>query len=304
MERRMKSVEGKVAFITGGASGVGLGMAKVFADAGMKVAIADIRQDYLDRAMAHFRKTNQAVHAICLDITDRAAMKRAAEETVRVFGKVHILCNNAGINIFKGFDESTYEDWDWSMNVNLNAVFNGVHEFLPHIRAHGEGGHIVNTASMASILAGPSAGIYTAAKFAVRGLSESLRANLAQYRIGVSVVCPGLVDSNIHRSEQIRPERYVAATGEDRGETEKRLNDIQKAGMDPIEMGEKILRGIKENRFYIFTHPEFKEEVAEICADMVNAFTDEAVDPQRAAFEKFRRQSYAEARAKANEIDN
>ena len=160
----MKDVEGKVAFITGGASGIGLGMAKVFAGAGMKVVIADIRQDHLNEAMAHFSNTNLRVHPIKLDVTDRAAMAAAADEAERVYGNVHVVCNNAGINLFAPMDECTYEDWDWVIGVNLGGVINGVRTFVPRIKAHGEGGQIVNTASMASFITGPGAGIYTGAR--------------------------------------------------------------------------------------------------------------------------------------------
>src|SRR5882672_7270828 len=136
----MKTVEGKVAFITGGGSGVGLGMAKVFNRAGMKVVIADIRQEHLDAAAAEIEHRDR-LHAVKVDVTDRAGMARAADETERVFGKVHVLCNNAGINMFAPMDESTYDDWDWIMGVNLGGVINGVQTFIPRIKKHGEGGH-------------------------------------------------------------------------------------------------------------------------------------------------------------------
>ena len=161
----MKHVEGKVAFITGAANGAGFGMAQVFSKNGMKVVIADIRQDSLDRAMAHFGN-NPNVHAIRLDVTDREAFARAADETERVFGKVHVLCNNAGINLFVPIEECTYNDWDWVMGVNFGGVVNGIQTFIPRIRKHGEGGHIVNTASMAAFLPSAAAGIYTASKYA------------------------------------------------------------------------------------------------------------------------------------------
>jgi NAD(P)-dependent dehydrogenase (short-subunit alcohol dehydrogenase family) len=142
----MKDIEGKVAFITGGASGAGLGLAKVCSKNGMKVVIADVRRDSLDRAMSQFGG-NPDVHAIVLDVTDREAFARAADETERVFGKVHVVCNNAGINLFVPIEECTYNDWDWVMGVNFGGVVNGIQTFIPRIRKHGEGGHIVNTAS-------------------------------------------------------------------------------------------------------------------------------------------------------------
>ena len=144
----MRDVEGKVAFITGGGSGVGLGMAKVFRAAGMKVAIADIRDDHLEEATAEL---GGDVLAIRLDVTDREAFARAADETERALGNVHVLCNNAGINLFNDIAEATYQDWDWVLGVNLGGVVNGVVTFVPRIKAHGEGGHVVNTASMAAL---------------------------------------------------------------------------------------------------------------------------------------------------------
>jgi len=285
----MLEVQGKTAFITGGASGIGLGMAKVFANAGMQVVIADIRQDHLDQAMEHFSATNFRVHPIRLDVSDRAAFSRAADEAERVFGPVQIVCNNAGINMFAPMDECTYDDWDWIMGVNLGGVINGIQTFIPRLKAHGEGGHIVNTASMAAFITGPGAGIYTATKFAVRGLTESLRWNLAPLNIGVSVLCPGLVNSAIHESDKVRPEALSKNVGPIDQAFMERLADIHKVGMDPVEVGEKVLAGIQRNDLYIFPHPEFKEELREIFDEILVALPEEPVDPKRLAFEEFRR---------------
>lgn len=260
----MKDVKGKTAFITGGGAGVGLGMAKVFTEAGMKVVIADIREDHLEEAMAHFAGTNHAVHAIKLDITDREAMAAAADEAEKVFGKVHLLCNNAGINLFVDMDEATYDDYDWVMNVNLGGVINGFVTFIPRIKAHGEGGHILNTASMAAFISGPGAGIYTGAKFAVRGLTEAMQYSLAPHNIGVSVLCPGLVKSKIYESDKIRPEGQSHEKGPVNQEFMSRLKDVHEFGMDPVEVGQKALEGIKRNDLYIFSHPEFRDEMKEI----------------------------------------
>jgi NAD(P)-dependent dehydrogenase (short-subunit alcohol dehydrogenase family) len=292
----MKDVEGKVAFITGGASGIGLGMAKVFAGAGMKVVIADIRQDHLNEAMAHFSNTNLRVHPIKLDVTDRAAMSAAADEAERVYGNVHVVCNNAGINLFAPMDECTYEDWDWVIGVNLGGVINGVRTFVPRIKAHGEGGQIVNTASMASFITGPGAGIYTASKFAVRGLSESLRWNLAPHNIGVSVLCPGLVNSAIYESDRVRPKNLSQNVGPVDQAFMSRLADIHKVGMDPVEVGEKVLAGIRRNDLHIFPHPEFKDELREIFNEILSALPEGPVDPKRLAFEEFRRENTAKAK--------
>jgi len=298
----MKNIEGKVAFITGGANGAGYGMAQVFSKNGMKVVIADIRQDSLDRAMAHFRNSPN-VHPIRLDVTDREAFARAADETERVFGKVHVVCNNAGINLFVPIEECTYNDWDWVMGVNFGGVVNGIHTFVPRIRKHGEGGHIVNTASMGAFLPSAAAGIYTTSKYAVRGLTEVLRLTLYQYNIGVSLFCPGLINSIIYESEKVRPQRFSSPDNTAKSQkTMYLLPEIHKAGMAPEEVGEKVLAGIRRNASYIFSHPEFKEELTEIFDEVLNSLPDEEAPAQRLAFEKGRRDALRKAKVEANKI--
>jgi NAD(P)-dependent dehydrogenase (short-subunit alcohol dehydrogenase family) len=298
----MKNVEGKVAFITGGANGAGFGMAQAFLKAGMKVVIADIRQDSLDKAMAHFGSAS-GIHAIRLDVTDREAFARAADEAEKVFGKVHVVCNNAGINLFVPIEECTYNDWDWVMGVNFGGVVNGIQTFVPRIRKHGEGGHIVNTASMAAFLPSAAAGIYTASKFGVRGLSEALRFSLYQYNIGVSVFCPGLINSVIYESEKVRPQRFLSP--ENTAKSQKTMDilpEIHKLGMEPEEVGKKVLAGIRRNALYIFSHGEFKEELKEIFDEALNALPDDEAPAARLAFEKTRRNSLKKAREEANKI--
>lgn len=296
----MRDVAGRVAFITGGASGLGFGMAQAFTAAGMKVAIADVRQDHLDEALEHFTRggRRQSVHPIRVDVTDREAMAQAADEAEKVFGNVHVVCNNAGINLFNDIAAATYDDWDWVLGVNLGGVINGVHTFIPRLRRHGEGGHIVNTASMASFISGPNAGIYTCSKFAVRGLSEALRYSVAPHGINVSVVCPGLVDSHIYESDRLRPAHLASSSGVADAQFMTRLAELHhRAGMTPLEAGEKVLRGILRNDFYIFTHPEFREELREIFDEALAAIPDETPPPERLAFEERRRALKAQARA-------
>jgi NAD(P)-dependent dehydrogenase (short-subunit alcohol dehydrogenase family) len=298
----MKNVEGKVAFITGGASGAGFGMALAFLKAGMKVVVADIRQDSLDRAMTHFGNTPNA-HAIRLDVTDRAAFAQAADETERVFGKVHLVCNNAGINLFVPIEDCTYNDWDWIMGVNFGGVVNGITTFIPRIRKHGEGGHIVNTASMAAFLPSSAAVTYSAAKFGVRGLTESLRYSLYQYNIGVSVFCPGLINSAIYESEKTRPERFASENTAKNQKFMDRLPEIHKLGMSPEEVGERVLAGIRSNRLYIFSHGEFKEELQDLFDEVLESLPTDQGPEGRLAFEKTRRDGLKQARAAANALD-
>ena len=290
----MKDVDGKVAFITGGASGIGLGMAKVFLRAGMRVVIADIRRDHIEAALMQIG--DAPVHVIQLDVTDRAGFARAADETEKVFGQVDILCNNAGINMFAPMEQCTFQDWDWILGVNLGGVVNGVQTFLPRMIARNKGGQIVNTASMASFISGPGAGIYTTSKFAVRGMSESLRWSLAPRNIGVSVLCPGLVNTSIHESERSRPAHLATDIGPIDQAFMKKLPEMHKSGMDPVEVGEKVLEGIRRNDLYIFPHPEFREELSEIFSEVLAAIPEGYVDPQRLAIEEVRRNIVAKVR--------
>jgi NAD(P)-dependent dehydrogenase (short-subunit alcohol dehydrogenase family) len=264
----MKDVAGKVAFITGGASGMGLGMARVFSAAGMRIVIADVRQDHLEAAMKLFRGASAGVHAIRLDVADRKAMAHAAVETEQVFGKIHVLCNNAGVGIIGSLLEASYDDWDWAMGVNLDGVFNGIHEFVPRIRSHGEGGHVVTTSSMGGLFAAGTAGIYNSSKYAVVCLMESLRPELAPHGIGVSAFCPGLVNTNIHEIERMRPLQYAhtgytARAGELAAREEFLKTRILPAGMDPMEVGQRVLRGILRDDLYILTHPEYEPGLRE-----------------------------------------
>jgi NAD(P)-dependent dehydrogenase (short-subunit alcohol dehydrogenase family) len=301
----MKSVVEKVAFVTGGASGIGLGIAKVFARAGMKVAFSWRTKAHRDEAMAYFAEHPAlAVHPIELDVTDRAAMARAADEVVARFGKVHVLVNNAGVSLFGPTDKATYDDYDWVMGVNFGGVVNGLVSFIPKIKAHGEGGHVINVASMASFLPGPQGGIYTAAKFAVRGLSECLRYNLAPYDIGVSLMCPGLTKTNIHEATLHRPAQWPNTAFPADPAFVRMLEELHEAGMEPEEVGEKTLAGMMRGDFYIFTHPEFREEFRALFEEYYNALPDEPPDPRRVAIEEQRRKARREAAAKVTRVED
>ena len=295
----MKNVEGKVAFITAGASGIGYGMAQAFMNAGMKVVIADILQKHLDEVAAAHPGANN-LHLIKLNVADREAMAAAAEETERVFGKVHVLCNNAGVSQRNALDEASYEDWDYVMDVGVGGTINGLVNFLPKMKAHGEGGHVVTTSSMAGMIPVPGfAGIYSTAKFAVRGMMDSLRLTMAPHKIGVSVLCPGLVKTRaMTGGEQYR-----------RAHVEGDVTDDAVApitgGMEPLEVGERVLKAIHDNEMYIFPHGEFKEEVAAYFQRMLDAFpTDQDIDPERRAMEERRAAMTEEARLAAAALDN
>ena len=256
----MRDVAGKVAFITGGASGMGLAMARSFSRAGMKVVIADIEQAALDKVGEEFAASNAEYLTLKVDVTDREAMENAAQATIDRFEKVHVVCNNAGVAVGGSVAEMSYNDWDWVTRVNIDGVVNGIQTFLPRITAHGEGGHVVNTASMAGHIAIPGLSVYTATKFAVVGLSETMRADLTAHNVGVSVLCPGLVNTNIFNSERNRPDSLPGESGlEGMGgdDNELALDAAMATALDPALVGDMVLHAIQEDEFYIFTHPEF-----------------------------------------------
>jgi NAD(P)-dependent dehydrogenase (short-subunit alcohol dehydrogenase family) len=262
----MQQVEGKVAFITGGASGIGLGIAGAFLEAGMKVVIADLRQDHIDSSLAGLGRSAKArgnLHSIRLDVTDRAAMAAAADETERVFGKLHVLVNNAGVGIQGPFQGITYADWDFGMGVNLGGVINGIQTFLPRIRAHQEGGHIVSTASLAALVPMPSAFvIYAAAKAAVVTISESIRGDLANDNIGVSVLCPGPVRTNIGELAKNRPPQFGVGDAYREAEEAGATRVSFPSMLEPADVGTLVLNAVRNNDFYIITHGEWRPHAA------------------------------------------
>ena len=181
----MQDVKGKVAFVTGGSSGIGRGIALAFARAGMSVVISGRRQEHLDESAELFEAEGLDVHGVRLDVTDREAVEQAAAETEERFGAVHVLVNNAGIGLGgHSIAQARQGDWDWIIDVNIKGVAHGLQAFLPRIRAHGEGGHIVNTSSMGGLLP-VVAGLYSMTKAAVIALSETLHIELAAENIGV-----------------------------------------------------------------------------------------------------------------------
>ena len=277
----MKDFAGKVAFITGGASGLGLGLAKVFSEAGCKVVIADIRQDHLDEAMAYFRGKNAAVHAIKLDITDRDAFAKAADEVEKVFGSPpQLLFNNAGVNTFGPTEKSTYEDWDWLMGVLLGGVINGMQTFVPRMIKAGKGGHIMNTSSLACFNGSDGAAIYSAAKAAVTNLSESYRLSLAKYDIGVSVCCPANIKSNIYKATDTRPEHLKNTGYMVNEQTVESLRSIHAHGMEPVDLAGHMKRTIEANELYCIPYPEAKAGMEQHFKMVLDSVLPEEADPE------------------------
>jgi len=250
----MEDLSGKVAFITGGASGIGLAMARSFAAEGAKVVLADIEVGALEKAEEELRAAGAEVSGVKGDVSDPASMAAAAEAAIEAFGKVHVLCNNAGVAPSGAIDETTPEDWQWCLGVNLMGVVHGIQALVPRIKAQGEGGHVVNTASVAGLLALPTLGIYTATKYAVVGISETLRAELEPVGIGVSVLCPAFVKTRLADSHRNRP----AALGPGPDEPDAFMTTSLATATEPEVIGECVVRGVKRGDLYIFPHPDFK----------------------------------------------
>ena len=278
----MRDLTGKTAFITGGASGIGFAMAQAFLNEGMNVVIADIDADALAAAKAKLAGSNAEVLAVQLDVTDRDQYQAVADTVEAALGNIHVVCNNAGVYRGGTLDAVTYEDWDWVMGVNVGGVANGVQTLVNRIKAHGEGGHIVNTASMAGIATSPGLGIYNASKFAVVGMSEALRMDLEPHNIGVSVLCPGMVRTRILESERTRPDTFEVnedSANEAAQAHSNLMNLAMNTGIDPSEVAELVVQGIKDNQLYLFPHPEMKEAAVTRMTALVDAFGE--ADPER-----------------------
>ena len=272
-ESALQDIEGKTAFVTGGASGIGLGIAKALLGAGANVVVADIREDHLAEAEAELVSPDKVL-GVRLDVTNREAYARAADAAEARFGKIHILVNNAGVGLVGPTELATYDDWDWAMGVNLGGVINGVVTVLPRILAHGEGGHIVSTASMSGIMPHPGATIYGTAKGAVVSMMECMRGELEGRGVICSAFCPGAVQSNIARSQETRPAE-LADTGY--AEADKRrqsAGDFSHLFQTKEEVGQRVLRGILNDELYILTHSEFRDGVEDRAAAMVAAVPD------------------------------
>ncbi len=255
----MQDFEGKVAFITGAASGIGLGIGYALAAAGMKVMLADIEKTALEKAARDVRATNATVETVVCDVSDARSMVAAADATIAAFGKVHVLCNNAGVSSGGLVDELDDGDWNWVIGVNFLGVLHGCRAFLPHIKRQGEGGHIVNTSSMAGLLGGmPGWGPYNSTKFAVVGLTEVLRQEGRTGGFGASVLCPGGVNTNIYEAPRNRPARFGPQVSKVAVDD---IRDDLKKGLDPRVVGRLVLEAIRDNRLYVFTDPRLRKLV-------------------------------------------
>ncbi|OGN99186.1 MAG: hypothetical protein A2Y58_01970 [Chloroflexi bacterium RBG_13_51_52] len=277
----MKDFTGKVLFITGGASGAGLGQAKLFSEAGCKVVIADIRQDHLDEAMAYFKDKKAPVHAIKLDITDRKAYAAAADEVEKVFGSPpQMLFNTAGVNAFGPAEASTFEDFDWVIGVNLIGVINGMVTFVPRMIKAGKGGYIVSTSSMSGFMAASGCTPYSVAKAGVNSLMECYYQALKPYGIGVSCLCPGGINTNIHEATFTRP-KHLANTGyRVNQKTIEAEGKVNAQGMDPVELAKILKKGIENEQLFIIPSPDPERMLRFSLERIVNFATPEGMAKQ------------------------
>jgi NAD(P)-dependent dehydrogenase (short-subunit alcohol dehydrogenase family) len=272
----MKDLAGKTAFVTGAASGIGFGIASALAQAGVKVMLCDIEESALAAALEKLKATNADVDGVRADISLRSELAAAADATLARYGKVHILVNNAGVGGGRPYGMWSDAAWDWTLGVNLRAVVWGIEIFGPLIERHGEGGHIVSTASIAGLVSNGSAA-YNVSKYGVVALSEGLRLELAPRGIGVSVLCPGFIRTQIVDSGRNLPERFAGKVGRppDTGpiaERVKFIRDRVAQGIDPLYVGELVREGVENDWPYIFTDTEFEPFIEQRFAAIKQGF--------------------------------
>ncbi len=253
----MKDVQNKVAFITGAASGMGLGMARAFSAAGMKVMLGDIQKDPLDAAVAELKGLGRDVAGVVVDVTDRDSVFAAAQATVDAFGKVHVCVNNAGVGADGSAEDTSEKNWRWTIDVNMWGVVWGLQAFMPLIKEHGEGGHVINTASMAGMFSWKNLSAYNASKYAVVAMSETAMAEHTDDNIGVSVLCPGVVNTNLGTSARNRGDDYGGSTDK----KSEQMVAMLKKGLNPDVVGEQVLEAIIDDQPYIFTDPGLRSWV-------------------------------------------
>ncbi len=271
------SFEGKRAFVTGGASGIGLGIAKVLVERGAQVMLADLRQDHIDDALAEFAGGGRSnvVSALQLDVTNREKYREAAQQMLDEFGGIDILVNNAGVGLEGPIVSATYADYDFGFGVNVGGVINGFVEFLPQMLAHGRGGHIVSTASLAAEVVMPShLAIYAASKAAVCHYCEAVKGELSEHDIGVSILLPGPVKSRIHEAQQNRPEHLREGSGFAASEARLGRRIVGDNWMEPEDAGQLVADGILANQTYIVTHGFYKDAMRARAEAVLDATPD------------------------------
>jgi len=259
----MDQLSDKVAVVTGGASGIGLAMGRAFADKGMKVVLADIEEATLERVAADLPDDTELATVRC-DVSDAAQVEALRDEALNRFGAVHVICNNAGVSAGGPIWEQSLADWEWVLGVNLMGVVHGIRAFAPLFIEQGEG-HVVNTASMAGLTSPPSMASYNVSKHAVVTMSETLFADLrlaGVTGVGVSVLCPGWVRTQIHEAGRNRPGGPLAPDPDpERAGYREIITQVIASGLDPAHVAELVVGAVEHRRFYILTHPEWNEAI-------------------------------------------
>jgi len=277
----MQDFAGQLAFITGGASGAGFGQAQVFGRAGSRIVIADLRAGAVADAVALLQAEGITAHGIVLDITDRAAYAAAADEVERVFGQAPtLLFNTAGVNSFGPVELTTYGDFDWLIGVNLGGVINGMVTFVPRMIASGKPGHIVSCSSLGGLSGSALCAPYSAAKAAVINLMESYAQGLAKHDIGVSVICPANIKSNIAEATKTRPDALGPSGYRADEATIESLHSIHRHGMEPVELAQWTMKGMANGDLYIIPYPEAKDQLRDHFDKIVDAVLPLEADPE------------------------
>jgi NAD(P)-dependent dehydrogenase (short-subunit alcohol dehydrogenase family) len=295
----MKDFNGQLAFITGGASGAGCGQAQVFGRAGARILIADVRAEAIDPAVAQLRAEGIDAHGFQLDITDRAAYADVADRIDREFGgPPTLLFNTAGVNSFGPVENSTYDDFDWIVGVNFGGVVNGMVTFVPRMIASGRPGHVVTVSSLGGLQGSAAAAPYSAAKAAVINLMESYRASLEKHDIGVSVVCPANIKTNIAEASKLRPAAFGNSGYVENEQSIASLHGIHQHGMEPVALAEHVKQGIEDNRLYIIPYPETKEMLQKHFDEILDAIPPLDTDPEGVKARVEALQNWAKDRAR------
>jgi len=283
----MEQLAGKVAFITGAGSGLGLALAHVFGSVGTRIAIIDREPERVEEAVHQLRRSQVTAMGFCLDVTDRGAYAAAADAVERQLGPVQLLFNNAGVGVMQRLGDARFEDWDWVLGVNLGGVVNGLCTFLPRLRARRQGGHVISTASAAGLFASDNLGIYVASKMAVVGITEVLRSELAAEGIGASVICPHLMRTRIAEHASQRPARYARALASEGGSvpSAEDINERVRFGMDPMEVAQHTLAAVRQNRLYVIPYPELRGIIGKRFEAILSALPSTEADTARVAAE-------------------